>query len=150
MAFRFASPTVDELPKRLLHSDQPPISEFINTALDAGSRHVEFTVNMCPQDYRKTTIQIREDDQIAKNVVHFIVHSIVHQNHRDSLTMVERLQRTHLAFLTAVHSSHSIVVTELLTVIASLIGQMNLLSLQTHMDKTVARTENIFPGRSTR
>ena len=136
MGFRSASRTVDELAKGLIRSDEVAISELTKTAVAAGSRQVEIAVNVCLKDthYRQALIQIREDGQNAADVVDFIARSSAHQKHRDSLTIVERLERTHSdpAFLLAGHSSHSMVIKGLLKVIALLVGQMNPLSLETY------------------
>ena len=108
MGFRFAARTVIELGKELISSDEVAIYELIKNAVDAGSRQVEIAVNVCLKsaDYREAITRIRVRGQNCAEVLDFIARSIADRNRRDSMTMIERLERTHSeeAFLAALQS----------------------------------------------
>ena len=107
----FPSRTVAELPTALVRSAEPTTYALITTAVDARSPQVEIAVNVCLKNlhYGPATTRLPEDGQNSPEVINFLTRSTAHQDHRDSLTIVDRLALTHpdKALLAALHSKHS-------------------------------------------
>ena len=96
MAFRFAARTVIELGKELISSDEVALYELIKNAVDAGSPRVEIVVNVClkSSDYRAAIARLRHDDGDPADVLDSISTALIDRTSHDSLTLLERLERT--------------------------------------------------------
>ena len=97
MGFRFAARTVIELGKELISSDEVAIYELIKNAIDAGSPRVEIAVNVCLKntDYRQAIARLRDREQNCTDVLDFLAGSMIEPNRRDSVAMIDRLERAH-------------------------------------------------------
>lgn len=108
MAFRFAARTVIELGKELISSDEVAIYELIKNAVDAGSPRVAIAVNVCLRnsDYRAAIARIRDRSEDTAETLDSISTALIDRTSRDSLTLIERLQRTKSpdAFVAALQS----------------------------------------------
>ena len=108
MSFRFAARTVIELGKELISSDEVAIYELIKNAVDAGSPKVEIAVNVClkSSDYLAAIAKLRNHGGTTAEALDSICTALIDRTSRDSLTLIERLQRTKSpdAFVAALQS----------------------------------------------